>query len=173
LVGVGLNPSNVLGKFPHQLGGGQPQRVLTASALFLDIQILVADEMISMLDASTRIEVFNLLADLKSRALSILFIIHDLSLGYYISERAIILRRGRMVEMGDTDKMFHHPQHPYSRSLMASVPRLDREWDATDLATRQAEIEHADAPEAGRPGEPELVEGEPDHLVASAGHPSP
>ena len=112
MAGVGLNPSNVLGKLPHQLGGGQLQRVLIARALLLDIQFLVADEIISMLDASTRIDVLNLLADLKSRGLSILFITHDLSLGNYISERAIILRRGRMVDMGDTDKVFYHPQHP-------------------------------------------------------------
>ena len=88
LEAVGLNPEEVLNKFPHQLSGGQLQRFLIARALLLDIQFLVADEIISMLDASTRIDVLNLVADLKSRGLSILFITHDLSLGYYISERA-------------------------------------------------------------------------------------
>ena len=80
LEAVGLNPEHVLNKFPHQLSGGQLQRFLIARALLLDIQFLVADEIISMLDASTRIDVLNLLADLKSRGLSILFITHDLSL---------------------------------------------------------------------------------------------
>ena len=125
---------------------------MIAGALLLDIHFLVADEIIGMLDASTRIDVLNLLADLKSRGLSILFITHDLSLGHYISESAIFLRRGRMVETGDADKVFHHPRHPHTRSLMASVPRLDREWGATDLATRRAEFELADVPEAGREG---------------------
>ncbi len=79
---VGLNPDQVLNKFPHQLSGGQLQRFLIARALLLDVQFLVADEIISMLDASTRIDVLNLLVDLKSRGLSVLFITHDLSLGY-------------------------------------------------------------------------------------------
>ncbi|MDW7992602.1 MAG: dipeptide/oligopeptide/nickel ABC transporter ATP-binding protein, partial [Anaerolineae bacterium] len=101
---VGLNPPDVLNKFPHQLSGGQLQRFLVARASLLDIRLLVADEIISMLDASTRVDVLNLLADLRARGLSILFITHDLSLGYYISDRAVILYRGRIAEMGPTDK---------------------------------------------------------------------
>ena len=118
LEAVGLNPEHVLDKYPHQLSGGQLQRFLIARALLLDIRFLVADEIISMLDASTRIDVLNLLADLKSRGLSILFITHDLSLAHYISERAVILYRGCIVEMGDTDKIFNHPQHPYTQMLI-------------------------------------------------------
>ena len=102
LKAVGLNPDHVLNKFPHQLSGGQLQRFLIARALLLDIQFLVADEIISMLDASTRMEVLNLLADLKSRGLSILFITHDLSLGYYISDKSVILYKGCIVERGST-----------------------------------------------------------------------
>jgi peptide/nickel transport system ATP-binding protein len=167
LEGVGLNPPDVLDKFPHQLSGGQLQRFLIARALLLDIDFLVADEIISMLDASTRIDVLNLLADLKARGLSILFITHDLSLGYYISERAVILRRGRVVEMGDTDKVFHDPRHPYTRMLMASVPRLDRKWDEADLASLQVALDHSevvgegDIPQA----DPHLVEVQPGHFV--------
>lgn len=130
LKSVGLNPEHVLNKYPHQLSGGQLQRFLIARALLLDIQFLVADEIISMLDASTRIDVLNLLADLKARGLSILFITHDLSLAYYISERAIILYRGCIAEMGATDKIYHAPLHPYTKMLMASVPRLDKRWEA-------------------------------------------
>ncbi len=125
---VGLNPEHVLDKFPHQLSGGQLQRFLIARALLLDIRFLVADEIISMLDASTRIDVLNLLADLESRGLSVLFITHDLFLGYYISERAVILYQGCVVEMGSTEKIYANPLHPYTRMLMASVPRLDRKW---------------------------------------------
>src|SRR5512145_1364026 len=133
LKSVGLNPENVLNKFPHQLSGGQLQRLLIARALLLDIQFLVADEVISMLDASTRIDVLNLLADLKSRGLSILFITHDLCLGYYISDKSVILYKGCIVEMGATEQIFDNPQHPYTRMLMASVPRLDKKWDAVDV----------------------------------------
>jgi peptide/nickel transport system ATP-binding protein len=129
---VGLNPDQVLNKFPHQLSGGQLQRLLIARALLLDVQFLVADEIISMLDASTRIDVLNLLADLKSRGLSILFITHDLSLGYYISERAVILHRGYVVEMGLTDRLYNSPLHPYTKMLMASVPRLDKKWEKVE-----------------------------------------
>ena len=102
LCGVSLDPREVLDKYPHQLSGGQLQRLLIARALLLDIRLLVADEIISMLDASTRIDVLNLLGDLKARGLGILFISHDLSLANYISDRTMILRRGRIVEMGPT-----------------------------------------------------------------------
>ncbi len=125
---VGLNPEHVLNKFPHQLSGGQLQRFLIARALLLDIRVLVADEIISMLDASTRIDVLNLLATLKTRGLSILFITHDLSLANYISERAVILYRGCAMEMGAVGKIFNNPLHPYTRMLIDSVPRLDQKW---------------------------------------------
>lgn len=125
---VGLNPEHVLHKYPHQLSGGQLQRFLIARALLLDTRFLVADEIISMLDASTRIDVLNLLAELKSRGLSVLFITHDLSLGYYISERAVILYRGCVAEIGKTEKIYNHPLHPYTQMLMKSVPRLDKHW---------------------------------------------
>lgn len=130
LQAVGLNPADVLDKYPHQLSGGQLQRFLIARALLLETQFLVADEIISMLDASTRIDVLNLLADLKARGLSILFITHDLSLGYYISERAAILFQGCLVEVGSSERIFANPLHPYTRMLMAAVPRLDRKWGA-------------------------------------------
>jgi len=142
LKAVGLNPDQVLGKFPHQLSGGQLQRLLIARALLLDIQFLVADEIISMLDASTRIDVLNLLADLKSRGLSILFITHDLALGYYISEKAVILYRGCVVEMGSTERIYSNPLHPYTEMLMACVPRLDKEWEKVEveLKAKQSEL---------------------------------
>jgi ABC-type oligopeptide transport system ATPase subunit len=129
LAAVRLDPGQVLGKYPHQLSGGQLQRLLVARALLLDIRLLVADEIISMLDASTRIDVLNLLGDLKARGLGILFITHDLSLGNYISDRAVILRRGEVVEEGPVERVFGQPRHPYTRSLLASVPRLHRKWD--------------------------------------------
>jgi len=131
LAAVRLDPGQVLGKFPHQLSGGQLQRLLVARALLLNIRLLVADEIISMLDASTRIDVLNLLGDLKARGLGILFITHDLSLGNYISDRAVILRRGEVVEDGPTERVFGEPRHPYTRSLLASVPQLHHKWERT------------------------------------------
>ncbi len=137
LEAVRLDPAQVLGKYPHQLSGGQLQRLLVARALLLDIRLLVADEIISMLDASTRIDVLNLLGDLKARGLGILFITHDLSLGNYISDRAVILRRGEVVEEGPVERVFGRPQHPYTRSLLASVPRLHRKWDRGEELARE------------------------------------
>jgi peptide/nickel transport system ATP-binding protein len=159
---VSLNARDVLGKYPHQLSGGQLQRLLIARALLLDIRYLVADEIISMLDASTRIDVLNLLGELKERGLGILFITHDLSLGNYISDKTVILRHGAIVEMGSTQKVFSNPQHLYTRMLLASVPQLHVKWgrrDDSDTAVAEA------APL--RPLEPPpLVEVGPDHLVA-------
>jgi len=178
LKAVGLNPDDVLDKFPHQLSGGQLQRFLIARALLLDIQFLVADEIISMIDASTRIDVLNLLADFKSRGLSILFITHDLSLGYYISERAVILYRGCVAEMGATEKIYYNPLHPYTKMLMASVPRLDKKWEEVevDLRAQQSELTsgcvyYERCPVADKDGgcardRPTLIEAERDHFVA-------
>jgi ABC-type microcin C transport system duplicated ATPase subunit YejF len=127
---VSLDAEDVLGKYPHQLSGGQLQRLLIARALTLDIKLLVADEIISMLDASTRIDVLNILGELKSRGLGVLFVTHDLSLGHYISDRALILRRGEVVEMGDTRDVFGNPQHPYTQMLLGAVPQLHARWHA-------------------------------------------
>jgi peptide/nickel transport system ATP-binding protein len=160
LESVGLNPGDVLHKYPHQLSGGQLQRLLVARALLLEIEYLVADEIISMLDASTRIDVLNLLADLKERGLGVLFITHDLSLGNYISDSTIILRHGCIVEMGATEKVFGDPRHPYTQHLLASVPLLHEKW------TRDGETGNG----GRRPRAlevPRLVAVEDDHLVGA------
>ncbi|HKI93593.1 MAG TPA: ATP-binding cassette domain-containing protein [Gaiellaceae bacterium] len=161
LEAVGLTPGDVLGKFPHQLSGGQLQRLLVARALLLEIRILVADEIISMLDASTRIDVLNLLGDLKARGLGIIFITHDLSLGNYISDRTVILRRGAVVEMGATVKVFGDPRHPYTKMLLASVPHLHERWSGGDAAQYAQAVD-----DAGAAAEAELVEVSDDHLAA-------
>jgi oligopeptide/dipeptide ABC transporter ATP-binding protein len=159
---VSLEPEAVLGKYPHQLSGGQLQRLLIARALLLDIKYLVADEVISMLDASTRIDVLNLLGELKARGLGVLFITHDLSLGNYISERTVILRRGSIVEMGATEKVFGNPVHPYTKLLIASVPHLHKKWEQVEQ-----EVGAPDERAMREPGDaPLLQEVEDDHLVA-------
>ena len=165
LEAVGLDPGQILHKYPHQLSGGQVQRLLIARALLLETKVLVADEIISMLDASTRIDVLNLLGDLKARGLGILFITHDLSLGNYISEKTVILRRGRVVEMGRTSKVFGNPTHPYTRMLIASVPQLHKRWGDETIADAGPCRVHAASP-SGSAGTSELVEVEAEHSVA-------
>ncbi|MBG0816884.1 ATP-binding cassette domain-containing protein [Planomonospora sp. ID82291] len=157
---VRLDPGQVLGRYPHQLSGGQLQRLLIARALLLDIKLLVADEITSMLDASTRIDVLNLLAELKERGLGVLYVTHDLSLGNYLAERTVVLRNGAVVEMGLTDKVFGDPLHPYTRKLLAAVPRLNAPWE--DAAPTDACRYHA----GGASGA--LFEAEAGHFVACA-----
>jgi peptide/nickel transport system ATP-binding protein len=178
LEAVGLNPGQVLDKYPHQLSGGQLQRFLIARALLLNIDFLVADEIISMLDASTRIDVLNLLADLKEHGLSVLFITHDLSLGYYISEEAVILYRGCVAEMGATEKIYANPLHPYTKMLMASVPRLDQKWEEVEVELKAKHlgltggcVYYERCPVADKAlgcdtFRPMLLAAEPDHFVA-------
>jgi len=137
---VALNPGDVLGKYPHQLSGGQQQRILIARALLLDVKVLIADEIISMLDASTRVDVLNLLVKLKRQGLAILFITHDLSLGNYVSDRTIILRHGAIVEMGATEKIFGNPQHDYTKMLLTAVPELHKKWQHAPLEPAVAAV---------------------------------
>ena len=159
LEAVSLEPAHVLHKYPHQLSGGQLQRLLIARALLLDIKYLVADEIISMLDASTRIDVLNLLGELKARGLGVLFITHDLSLGHYISDRTMILRKGVLVELGPTASVFGNPQHSYTKMLLDSVPQLHSKWNGdgsrTSFAATDDELN------------PTLVEVDPGHFVAT------
>lgn len=177
---VGLAPGEVLNKYPHQLSGGQLQRFLIARALLLDTRFLVADEIISMVDATTRIEVLNLLTEItRDRNLSILFITHDMALGYYISDFVVILHRGRVVERGPIEKVFGNPIHPYTQMLMACVPRLDRKWEQGKerLEVGQGQglrgcayyercpFPYKDCQET----KPELIEAESGHFVACRG----
>ena len=166
LEAVGLAPADVLNKYPHELSGGQLQRLLIARALLLDIEFLVADEIISMLDASTRIDVLNLLGELKARGLGVVFITHDLSLGNYISDKTVILRRGRIVESGETAKVFGDARHPYTRMLLDSVPLLSSKWDPAAPKRRSDGRPELDLPAGGGDGAQPLVEVEEGHLVA-------
>lgn len=133
LESVNLDPDRTLGKFPHQLSGGQLQRLLIARTLLMDVEVLIADELISMLDASTRIGILNLLVDIcKARGMSILFITHDLNLGYYVSDYTLIMYKGRLVEKGDTRKIYENPVHPYTKMLFRSVPDIGTKWDRNE-----------------------------------------
>jgi len=165
LKSVGINPAEVRNKFPHQLSGGQLQRLLIARALILDVKLLIADEIISMLDASTRIDVLNLIGKLKKRGLGVLFVTHDLSLGYYISDRAIIMYKGIIVEMGNTDKVFFNPIHEYTRKLLDAVPRLDMKWEEVEKR-KEIDTGYEIFIPGVSEGEPEMKEVEENHFVA-------
>jgi len=123
---VGLN-LDVLDKRPHQLSGGERQRVMLARALMLRPRLLVADEPTSMLDASLRANILNLIADIRGRyQMSVLFITHDLGQASYIGDRLLVMCGGQLVEQGETDRVLWDPQHEYTRRLLADVPRLRR-----------------------------------------------
>lgn len=122
---VGLDPVDVLNKWPHQLSGGQVQRVMMARALVVDPELLIADEPTSMLDASLRVTVLNLLSDLRKRHnMGILFITHDLGQANYVSDRLLVMYQGELVEQGPVEKVLEAPQHDYTQRLLADVPRL-------------------------------------------------
>jgi peptide/nickel transport system ATP-binding protein len=120
LVDVGLGPAaEVAAKHPHQLSGGQRQRVAIARALAAEPDLILADEPTSMLDASIRIGVLNLLRDLKEqRGIAIVLITHDLGSARYLADRTVVLFRGRVVETGKTSALLAAPQHSYTQRLI-------------------------------------------------------
>jgi peptide/nickel transport system ATP-binding protein len=127
---IGLNPSEVLGRYPHELSGGQMQRLLIGRSLLIGSKLLIADEPTSMIDASTRAGVLNLLLSLKEeKGLSVLFITHDIGQAQYISERVLIMKEGEIVEQGSVNDVFTKPKHPYTKELLAAVPSLYEKWD--------------------------------------------
>lgn len=126
LIAVGLRPEETLGRYPHQLSGGQRQRLTIARALLLHPQLIIADEPVSMVDASLRATILESLRKLYADfGISFLYITHDLTTAYQISENIIVLYRGAVAEVGDVDLVIKKPDHPYSRLLIASIPEPD------------------------------------------------
>ena len=133
LEGVGLRPEETLGRFPHQLSGGQRQRVMVARALLLRPRIILADEPVSMVDASLRATILGSLQELNRRlGISIIYITHDLTTAYQISTNIVVLYRGSVVEAGDVELVVRSPQHPYTQLLISSIPIASgaRTWGA-------------------------------------------
>ena len=130
---VGLRPEETLGRYPHQLSGGQRQRVMVARALILKPRVILADEPVSMIDASLRATVLGSLQKIKEEfGISIVYITHDLTTAYQISDNIIVLYRGSVAEAGSVDKVVRDPSHPYTRLLVSSIPvaNPDRQWSA-------------------------------------------
>lgn len=175
---LGLRPEDILGRYPHQLSGGERQRLMLVRALLIRPQLLVADEPISMVDASLRAIFLNNLRQLKEEyGLSCLYITHDLHSSRYISDEVVVLYAGKVVEMGIADKLFERPLHPYTRCLLESVPIPDprarwKERLSVEIATfREAR------PETGCPYYPrcpyvteECKQVEPTLLEVEEGH---
>jgi peptide/nickel transport system ATP-binding protein len=127
---VDLNPGDVLGRYPHQLSGGQRQRILIARSLIVNPEILVADEPTSMIDASTRVDVLKVFMNLRDKQkLSIIFITHDVGLAYYISDRMLVMQKGKIVEEGKVDEIIASPKHEYTQKLLSSIPTLSKKWE--------------------------------------------
>ena len=123
-----------LDRYPHQLSGGQRQRVMIARALMMRPKLLIADEATSMLDASLRVNVLNVLKDLReSLGITVLFITHDIGQACYLADRVLVMEHGVMVEQGTTDEVIFNPQHEYTRRLLADVPKLHEELELHDL----------------------------------------
>ncbi|MBS7701030.1 MULTISPECIES: ABC transporter ATP-binding protein [unclassified Chelatococcus] len=135
LTSVGLKPSETLGKYPHQLSGGQRQRVMIARALLLDPAIILADEPVSMVDASLRSTILAILYEMnRDLGISLIYVTHDLTTAYQVADSIVVLHGGHVMEVGRAEDVIHRPQHPYTRALIEAVPSPDpdKPWNLDD-----------------------------------------
>ena len=133
---VGLR-DDILDRYPHAFSGGQRQRIAIARALSLSPRVLICDEAVSALDLSVRAQILNLLADLRDEfGLAYLFITHDISVVRHISDRIAVMNGGQIVEIGTAGDILDHPRHPYTRELLAAVPKvtLPKQFDGARMA---------------------------------------
>jgi oligopeptide/dipeptide ABC transporter ATP-binding protein len=132
LEAMGLRPREILGRYPHQLSGGERQRIMLARVYLLRPKLLVADEPVSMLDASLRAMFLDHLQAFKDLGVSCLYITHDLNVGYFIADQILILCLGRTVEWGESDHIVKDPLHPYTQELISSIPNPNPEQKWTE-----------------------------------------
>ncbi len=141
LEAVGLRSEETLGRFPHQLSGGQRQRIMVARALVLRPRIIIADEPVSMVDASLRATILTNLSQLNQQfGISFIYITHDLTTAYQVSENILVLYRGAVAEAGSVERVVQEPQHPYTQLLVGSIPLPDpkKAWMAAQLPAQGA-----------------------------------
>lgn len=135
---VGLSFAEIKGRYPNELSGGQAQRVAIARALITRPSLIVADEPVSMLDASLRMSVVNMFRKLKEEnEVSVIYITHDLATAYYAGDRVAVMLRGWIVEMGPAEEVLGNPLHPYTQNLKISIPTINtsEEWqERVDLS---------------------------------------
>ena len=123
---VGLQPDETLGRYPHQLSGGQRQRVMVARALLLRPRVILADEPVSMVDASLRATILRSIRDLnRDFGISVIYITHDLTTAYQMCDNIIVMYRGVVAEAGSVEEVIQNPKHPYTQLLIDSVPQPD------------------------------------------------
>jgi peptide/nickel transport system ATP-binding protein len=140
---VDLRPDDILGSYPHQLSGGQCQRVMLARLYLLRPKIILADEPVSMIDVAVRTLFLNVLLDFKEQYdISCLFITHHLATAYYLGGHIMVLCFGRVVESASIDQLTENPQHPYTRQLLKAIPSPD----PTDRWDSQVDVEITDRP---------------------------
>jgi oligopeptide transport system ATP-binding protein len=155
LARVGLSP-DMAGRYPHEISGGQCQRVGIARAMILGPRLLVCDEPVSALDVTVQAQILDLLAGLKSeRGMSILLVSHNLAVVRRLCERVLVLYRGRMMELADSRTLFSQPRHPYTRELLDAVPVVDPDVQPRRLALalkRLTRIQEAQGEDAGAAG---------------------
>jgi peptide/nickel transport system ATP-binding protein len=142
---VGLDKDIVRGKYSYQFSGGELQRVSVARALIPKPKLIIADEPVSMIDASMKINIVNLFLQLKEdHKVSFVYITHDLATAYYVSDFVAIMYRGNVVEYGPAGKVMTDPLHPYTELLLQSVPRFGQKWQGqiklSDIETREFNI---------------------------------
>lgn len=136
LQAVGLRPEETLGRYPHQLSGGQRQRIMVARALLTKPRLIIADEPVSMVDASLRATILESLRRLnREMGISILYITHDLTTAYHVSNDILVLYKGAIAESGEVDHVIKDPKHPYTQLLVNSIPwpDLNRQWGAAEI----------------------------------------
>ena len=149
LESVGLRPDQTLGKYPHQLSGGQRQRVMIARALLLDPQIILADEPVSMVDASLRSTILDILYGLnRDLGISLIYVTHDLTTAYQVADSIVVLHGGQVMEVGETEQVIHDPRHPYTRALIDAVPSPDPDtpWNLDEQSGVPARFAPDEAP---------------------------
>jgi oligopeptide/dipeptide ABC transporter ATP-binding protein len=154
---VGLRPNETLGRFPHQLSGGQRQRIGVARALLCRPRVIVADEPVSMVDASLRATILASLQVLnRDLGISIIYITHDLTTAYQICDNIVVLYLGRVAEVGSVDQVIRAPKHPYTQLLVSSIPVADRrrQWGEDAPSDSDATPSAAAASRAGCPFAP-------------------